>query len=102
MIDGKIVVDDALDQSLVMSIYEKAKALDLEVAASFDDTDIRSAKDERFINKVGNTRPFMGMKIDPDFDQNLSAGPCRSHWDIFVICLTQMFLFLEKQTVPLD
>lgn len=77
VIDGKIVVDDALDQKLVMSIYEKAKALDLEVAASFDDTDIRSAKDEKFINNVGNTRPFMGMKIDPDFDQNLSAGKVR-------------------------
>ena len=77
VIDGKIVVDDALDQSLVMSIYEKAKALDLEVAASFDDTDIRSAKDEKFILNVGNTRPFMKMNIDPDFDQNLTAGKVR-------------------------
>lgn len=77
VIDGKIVVDDMLDQQLVMSIYKKAEALGLEVAASFDDTDIRSAKDEKFIQNVGNTRPFMGMKIDPDFDQKLSDGKVR-------------------------
>ena len=77
VVDGQIVVDDALDQNLVMSIYDKAKALDLEVAASFDDTDIRSAKDERFVDRVGNTLPFMKMKIDPEFDRNLNAGKTR-------------------------
>jgi Cof subfamily protein (haloacid dehalogenase superfamily) len=93
VIDGKVAVDDPLNQRMVNIIVEKAKELDLELAASFDDTDIRSAKDDKFIEKVGNTRPFMSVVVDSDFDQKLSAGKVRR---LFVESIPEKIAQIEE------
>ena len=77
VLNDKIVVDDGLDQNLVQRIVEKAYAVGLSVAASFEDSDKRVTRDEEFIQKVGNTLPFMSVSVDERFDERLKTEPVR-------------------------
>lgn len=77
VLDGEIVVDDGLDQDMVQIIVDKAYALGLSVAASFDDSNQRVTKDESFIRKVGNTLPFMNVSVDERFDERIQKERVR-------------------------
>lgn len=77
VLDGKIVVDDGLDQTLVRTIVDKAYALGLSVAASFENTDQRVTRDESFLRKVGNTLPFMSVSVDEHFDERIRTESVR-------------------------
>lgn len=71
VIDGKIAVDDGLNQEIVSAIVKKSYELGMSVAASFEDSDKRYTKDGEFLRRVGNTQPFMTVEIDEKFDEHL-------------------------------
>lgn len=77
VLNGEVVVDDGLDQNLVQTIVEKAYALDMSVAASFEDSGHRVTKDDEFLKKVGNTQPFMTVSVDERFDERIKTERVR-------------------------